>query len=263
MIIRMAWDVVNWLLVVFFISLGVGVAYTILMPGQTFEYDRPFFRPFWGLLGDFDTDSINDYFPLDPTFMVSHELTMLLTWSYTFFTTILLVNLLIAQMGSTYETMKDESTALWLRQRVDLILEFKDDCDPLPPPLNVVHLLFNLVVQASNFIKWLHAKLTRRDTSVYNNTVNEKRGFRMAMGPRVSAATNELARRLCNGYIASADVAADLEKAGQQDARTWRASVERKVELMQSKMSRGLEEVNEKLDQMRAAMKASGGASPR
>ena len=99
MIIRMAWDVVNWLLVVFFISLGFGVAYTILMPGQTFEYDRPFFRPFWGLLGDFDTESIDEYFPLDPTFVISHELTMILTWGYTFFTTILLVNLLIAQMG--------------------------------------------------------------------------------------------------------------------------------------------------------------------
>lgn len=157
--------------------------------------------------------------------------------------------------SSTYETMKDESTALWLRQRVDLILEFKDDCDPLPPPLNVVHLLFGFVDQAIAVMKWLHAVLTRSDSSVTNNTVNEKRGFRMAMGPRVSTATNQLAQKLCKGYISSTTMAADLEQAGQQDARAWRKGVERKVELIQSKMSRGLDEVNEKLDKITSAMK--------
>ena len=44
--LRMIYDIANWLWVVGFISVGFGVAYTILMPGQTFGYDRPFWRPF-------------------------------------------------------------------------------------------------------------------------------------------------------------------------------------------------------------------------
>ena len=75
------------------------------------------------------------------------------------------------------------------------------------------------------------------------------------MGPRVSTATNQLAQKLCKGYISSTAMAVDLEQAGQQDARAWRKGVERKVELMQSKMSRGLDEVNEKLDKITSAMK--------
>ena len=110
MIGRMVYDVIYWLGVVVFISIGFGVAYTILMPGQTYEYNRPFFRPFWGLLGDFDTVSIDEYFPLEQDSVLTRELSMLLTWIYTFFTTILLVNLLIAQMGYAKLQTPDDAT---------------------------------------------------------------------------------------------------------------------------------------------------------
>ena len=85
-------------------------------------------------------------------------------------------------MGSTYETMREESTSLWLRQRVDLILEYKDDCDALPPPLNVLLLVHNLYLLANHLARWLRAEKK-------NNTVDDKRGFRIAMGPRANAST--------------------------------------------------------------------------
>lgn len=259
--LRMIYDIANWLWVVVFISVGVGVAYTILMPGQTFGYDRPFWRPFWGLLGEFDVESIDDYFPLSELYTLPHELAMVLTWAYTFYTTILLVNLLIAKMGSTYETMREESTSLWLRQRVDLILEYKDDCDALPPPLNALSLVHSLGLYTLAFARWMRARLTG-ERRAKDNTVDETRGFRIAMGPRANAATNRLARRLCTGWLSSEAAAAEADDsiggghAQMQAVSAWQEGIERKVELMESRVARGLAEVHAKLDAVNSTLEA-------
>jgi len=57
---------------------------------------------------------------------------------------VVLVNLLIAQMSSTYERVKENSTEFWEFDRVSLIREYKDNKDPLPPPFNVIWYLFLL-----------------------------------------------------------------------------------------------------------------------
>ena len=64
-----------------------------------------------------------------------------LLWLYTFLVTIVLVNLLIAQMSSTYEAVKDNAEQLALYQKVELFLEYKDNREVLPPPLNLVVIL--------------------------------------------------------------------------------------------------------------------------
>merc|ERR1712226_839235 len=62
-------------------------------------------------------------------------------WAYNFLTSIVLVNLLIAQMGARYEVMQDIGFNVWLGERIELIKEFKDERDPLPAPLNLIQLL--------------------------------------------------------------------------------------------------------------------------
>ena len=64
--------------------------------------DRPFTRPFWGLVGDFDTGTIGDYYPATGVKGSIGSLNALLLWFYVFVITVVMVNLLIAQMGSAY-----------------------------------------------------------------------------------------------------------------------------------------------------------------
>merc|ERR1719473_2200673 len=62
----------------------------------------------------------------------------MMLYVYMFVTTIVLVNLLIAQMGERYSNILAEADQVWKTERVSLIKEYKDDRDPLPPPLNIL-----------------------------------------------------------------------------------------------------------------------------
>ena len=110
---RVILDAVSWIAVVMVFTSGVGVAFTILLPGETYGYDRAFFRPFWGVVGAFDATAIDDYFEMDDSTNALRETITGLLFISSFVTTILLVNLLIAQVSNTYEAMKAESIQLW------------------------------------------------------------------------------------------------------------------------------------------------------
>ena len=43
------------------LTLTLALALALAQPGML--TDRPFMRPFWGLVGDFDTTTIADYYP--------------------------------------------------------------------------------------------------------------------------------------------------------------------------------------------------------
>ena len=62
-----------------------------------------FFLTFWALLGDFDVDDVYEELGSAATLMP------MLLFTYTFLTTIFLVNLLIAQMTNIYEKIKERS----------------------------------------------------------------------------------------------------------------------------------------------------------
>lgn len=245
MFTRVLRDSFSWIAVLLLGSFGVGIAYTILMPGDTYGYDRSFFRPFWGLLGNFDVHSIDAYFELDGSSTTVRETTMALTFMYTFGTTILLVNLLIAQISNTYEAMKAESIQLWLAQRIDLILEFKDDTDPLPPPLSALYLVLHTLPSTLYSI----ASWVTTATAGYkhgHNTVDAFRGFRIEMGPRTSAAVDDMAMALCTGYLREVKVndvsAADsriIELTAKQEA------MDKKMSFLQVRLTQSLEAIGE------------------
>ena len=67
-----------------------------------------------------------------------------LLWISTFLITVLLVNLMIAKMTSTYEKIRERTLAYRALQRASLIAEFKDDRGA-PPPMNLVTSFFRVV----------------------------------------------------------------------------------------------------------------------
>ena len=125
-------DVFDWIKLVAFISVGFGIAFTVLMPGTTYGMltARPFFLPWWGLLGDFDMDAIYDYYAITdyPTAFVMP----VLMFVYMFVTTVVLVNLLIAQMSMRYESIMEQADQVWKAKRVALIKEYKAPPRPVP-----------------------------------------------------------------------------------------------------------------------------------
>ena len=65
-----------------------------------------------------------------------------LLWTYQFIATVVLVNLLIAQMADTYGRVTADGVIRWQFERAGLILEYKDGKPPLPPPFNVLCFLY-------------------------------------------------------------------------------------------------------------------------
>ena len=61
---------------------------------------------------------------------------------------VLLVNLLIAVMNSTYEKNQSMSQTSWAFSRIEAVLEY-DDESTLPPPLNLLGLLLDPFGQVS------------------------------------------------------------------------------------------------------------------
>jgi len=193
---RTLYDIMQWFLIAATVSIGFGVAYTLLMPMNTYEFDRPFFQPFYGMLGDFNREQAYSYFGHEHTTIGKSWAVPFLVWIYTFFMTILMVNLLIAQMGARYERMSNEGHETWLLQFVGLVREYKDLRDTLPPPLNVFEWLFD-------FKHFLYAayKSIRESELQISELVDPNVGFRLAMRGKTSRYADTLACRLRDAYL--------------------------------------------------------------
>ena len=98
---------------------------------------NPLWGPFWGVYGGFD---------ISEPMTLEHEPTTTLApgllWTYQFIATVVLVNLLIAQMADTYGRVTADGVIRWQFERAGLILEYKDGKPPLPPPFNVLCFLY-------------------------------------------------------------------------------------------------------------------------
>ena len=106
---------------------------------------NPILRPFWGLVGDFDTTTIADYYPEAGFKGMMGSLSALLLWFYVFVITVVMVNLLIAQMGATYSRLEERGPLIAHAGFVELCMEYKDLNDSLPPPLNVLLIPFDVL----------------------------------------------------------------------------------------------------------------------
>ncbi len=131
------------LVILFVMSIGFGTAFAGLVPVGQKDPDlfaRPFFYAFRAIVGDFDILSsyelLGDWYSPEQNYM--GLVVVVLVFVYAFIATIYIVNLLIAQMTTTYEKLQERNNVYIKFQRVLLVIEYKDLRSPLPPPLNLL-----------------------------------------------------------------------------------------------------------------------------
>jgi len=134
----------SWLVII--MSLGFGFAFKCVMPNNQAVYastfTNPIFIPLWALVGaPPDIEQVAGYENLLAHEEPTQQIFAALMWGYLFVATLVLVNLLIAAMTSTYERVKEDSRLYWQFERTKVILEFKDTKGALPPPLNLITLV--------------------------------------------------------------------------------------------------------------------------
>lgn len=96
---------------------------------------------------------------------------------YMLFSNILLVNLLIAMMNSTYQNVDEAAIEIWSLQNIDLLREFRGPF-PFPPPLNVVYYIYQGVVVAGTWLIRLPTR-ARYGSATPRNTNHFACGFYM------------------------------------------------------------------------------------
>ena len=146
MVLKMVISLIPVFVIIAILSLGLGAAFMgILSTGRVADYarspywsDGPLLIPWWVLVGSFDKEDLITR--LDPAQHRTHSgaldrstLAAILLWLYTFFVQVILLNLLIAQMTSAYESVKDSSREYRLLQRAKQALEYKVPHLPLRP----------------------------------------------------------------------------------------------------------------------------------
>lgn len=135
-----------WLLI------GFGVGFTGLLPGEALRADV-FLQPFWfsfrSLLGDFDIPAVYEALgdSHSPTTGLLSTVTVVLLVLCTYFTTIFIVNLMIALMTSAYEQIRVESTLNRKYRKVALVESYLQR-PALPPPFTFFLLLWRLLALA-------------------------------------------------------------------------------------------------------------------
>eukprot|EP00035_Acanthoeca_spectabilis_P024629 m.454661 g.454661 ORF g.454661 m.454661 type:complete len:1852 (-) comp20720_c0_seq1:29-5584(-) len=152
MIFTMMGDVFVFIALLIIVLLGYGVAmHAILEPYRTFDQSSPMtvlFKPMFNAIGETFVEDIqaqtqclgDDFTQCDD---YSAYVVLVLLVAYLVISNILLVNLLIAMMAQTYQTLSENSTAIWSVQNIDLLEEFRELL-PLPPPLNLIYNMYDV-----------------------------------------------------------------------------------------------------------------------
>eukprot|EP00041_Stephanoeca_diplocostata_P023643 m.586302 g.586302 ORF g.586302 m.586302 type:complete len:1876 (+) comp22342_c1_seq4:279-5906(+) len=153
MILTMMMDVMVFLALLALVLIGYGVAmHAILQPYRSFDEGSImtiFVKPIFNAIGDTFVEEIQSH-----TQCLGEDFTQCDDWSaylvlvllimYLIISNILLVNLLIAMMANTYQQLEDRSIDIWSIQNIDLLEEFRELL-PLPPPLNLVYNIFDVL----------------------------------------------------------------------------------------------------------------------
>lgn len=153
MIFTMMGDVFVFLALLIIVLIGYGVAmHSILMPYRTFDVSSPMtilVKPMFNAIGDtfieeirVQTHCLGDDFTLCDDY--GPYLVLALLVGYLIISNILLVNLLIAMMAETYSRLESQSIDIWSLQNIDLLEEFRELL-PLPPPLNLLYNIYDLL----------------------------------------------------------------------------------------------------------------------
>jgi hypothetical protein len=254
-------DVVGWFKLVALITLGFGIGFTVLMPATTYGpiFARPFFRGMWGLLGDFDLDSVYENYDHDD---LGSIIMPAMLFVYMFVVTarparvelarpacrrltqfrmvqIILVNLLIAQMSARYEECMAEGERLQLAAQIRLFKEMKDDRGSLPPPLNLLFLV-------TRDLPWLFARL--RDCCLRRpkpaSSAAAVRGWKVEVRGRAIEQARKLTCELRDECVKDIHAA----NAEQAQARTRAEKMEAKLDNLNAHFAREFAELEDRVN---------------
>jgi len=233
----MGTDVAVFLKMQIFISFGFGAAFCILQPivnppyfyQLVLDMSSPLWMPIWGLMGDFDLGSMlentgSDHISADsPAFFVLPSLLLI----YMFMTTVVLINLLIAQMSSTYEEMNEVAIDEWHYARAGLVEEYMLDKTWLPPPLN---LLTHTANATSWVLRLLHLSAHPSDC--------ERAGFALLMDSAQQLEVRRIEREAAQTVVAlsRSDTAATTEAVPPKVAERF--------DLLEAKLARVLDKLD-------------------
>jgi len=140
-------DALQFLVLVSIFCLGFSCALTpILFQGEG-RHKQGIIWAFWTIVGNVDEEALKKVSDHEGTLM--GHLSHLLLYTLVLVSNVLLVNLLIAVMNSTYERNVAASQTEWAFYRVNAVLEFDEWAD-LPPPLNLCELFFKRSSKSEN-----------------------------------------------------------------------------------------------------------------
>lgn len=138
--------ILYWGILTLCITVGFSLFFTVSMPAGTaftsVQNSWPGWQPFWGLLGEFGVDHLSEWKPPNDPFDIIGAFVPFFLWAYCFVSTVVLVNLLIAQMSSAYTAVEEKAPIVWTYDFTsELVREFKDTRKVEPAPFNVFRLL--------------------------------------------------------------------------------------------------------------------------
>ena len=254
-------DVSIFFQLVLIISPGFGIAFAALQPptfpasppGWLSNMDSPFWTPVWGLLGDADRERM-----LEATSGVEPSRTVLqvLLWLYMFLTTVVLVNLLIAQMSQTYERGMEQGKEDWCFRRAALIIEFKDTLrGTLPPPFNLVHLPARLLLRLTQKLLGAAKRSDDRASGMSTSSLPSGRGFRLIPAQAVQDTL------LRGEYEALCRCVEAQQEAHEGELSTILGSLQARLDQVEASSENRSERLNAQLQGLLSARSASSVAA--
>ncbi|ETO26696.1 hypothetical protein RFI_10438 [Reticulomyxa filosa] len=167
MVMNMLNDVANFGLISILFLVGIAFAVYYII-GKDLQSDESIrlgtlssvtLYVFQTILGQQDWGSVNSLkdkttreYVFDPN---RSNLVLFIIFFFSVFGTILLINLLIAMMANTFESVKEKSNSQLNKQRIETTIELDHSRAVAPPPLNVFAGLFFACWIALEFVVWL------------------------------------------------------------------------------------------------------------
>ena len=155
MIKTMMNDVFIFIMLLLVVLIGYGVAmHAILEPRRSFDDQSMmtvFYKPTFHAIGETfleqyqsKTNCLGEEFTQCNSVGYQY-LVFVMMIIYLIISNILLVNLLIAMMAQSYQTIASQAKKIWSLQNINLLVEFRG-LVPLPPPINLLNNVFELLV---------------------------------------------------------------------------------------------------------------------
>ena len=196
-LMRMTKDIVVWGVVNAIVLIAFTVAFVSIADPSVVGSGGgdPMTAPLWAMLGDFDVQEYHDWNP---------SVGKLMLWLYVIFSNVVLVNLLIAMMGHTFETMIEEADLEWKFGRLQSIIECNDRFSAVPPP-------FNLPITLFAFVSFMYRKAT---TGTGEQPAKAKDEDQIAEIKVANQKLDKVAKRLLYSLKRAEEDATNMEEVG-------------------------------------------------